>query len=169
MVVLGKPMGNGFPVAALVVRPELLAAVPEETELFSTYGGNPVACAAALAVLDVIVGEDLVANAAATGAYLREGLLHLADEAGGGGSLIGDIRGQGLLLGVELVTDQPARTPAPGAAHQVTEAMRDRGILISATGPAGNVLKIRPPLVFRREHADVVLGAFGEALASISR
>jgi 4-aminobutyrate aminotransferase-like enzyme len=169
MVVMGKPMGNGFPVAALVVRPELLAAVPEETELFSTYGGNPVACAAALAVLDVIAGEDLVANAAATGAYLREGLLHLADEAGGGGSLIGDIRGQGLLLGVELVTDQPSRTPAPGAAHQVTEAMRDRGVLISATGPAGNVLKIRPPLVFRREHADVFLGAFGEALASISR
>jgi 4-aminobutyrate aminotransferase-like enzyme len=163
MVVMGKPMGNGFPVAALVVRSPLLAAVPEETELFSTFGGNPVACAAALAVLAVIEDEGLVASAAETGSYLRQGLEALA----GRHPVIGDVRGQGLLLGVELVDEE--RMPAAGRAGQVTEAMRERGILISATGPAGNVLKIRPPLVFRREHADLLLQTLDEVLAAAGR
>jgi 4-aminobutyrate aminotransferase-like enzyme len=160
MVVMGKPMGNGFPVAALVVKSQLLEAIPEEVELFSTFGGNPVACAAALAVLAVIDDEDLVANAGQVGSYLRQGLLTLADRH----PLIGDVRGEGLLLGVELVDE--AGGPAAGYAHQVTEVMRERGILLSATGPAGNVLKIRPPLVFRHEHADLVLQAVDEVLAS---
>jgi 4-aminobutyrate aminotransferase-like enzyme/Ser/Thr protein kinase RdoA (MazF antagonist) len=160
MVVMGKPMGNGFPVAALIVRSQLLAAVPEEVELFSTFGGNPVACAAALAVLAVIEEEGLVASAATVGSYLRQGLLALA----GGHRLIGDVRGEGLLLGVELIDD--AGAPAAGDASRVTEAMRERGILLSATGPAGNVLKIRPPLVFQREHADLLLQALDEALRS---
>jgi 4-aminobutyrate aminotransferase-like enzyme/Ser/Thr protein kinase RdoA (MazF antagonist) len=160
MVVMGKPMGNGFPVAALVVRSALLDAVPEEVELFSTFGGNPVACAAALAVLAVIDEEGLTANAADVGAYLRQGLLALA----GRHPAVGDVRGDGLLLGVELVGE--ARTPAAGRARQVTEAMRDRGVLISATGPDGNVLKIRPPLVFQREHADLLLATLDEVLAS---
>ena len=160
MVVMGKPMGNGFPVAALVVRSALLEAVPEEVELFSTFGGNPVACAAALAVLAVIEEEGLTANAADVGGYLRQGLLSLAGQH----PVVGEVRGDGLLLGVELVG--AARTPAAGRARQVTEAMRDRGILISATGPDGNVLKIRPPLVFRREHADLLLETLDEVLAS---
>jgi 4-aminobutyrate aminotransferase-like enzyme/Ser/Thr protein kinase RdoA (MazF antagonist) len=160
MVVMGKPMGNGFPVAALVVRSQLLAAVPEEVELFSTFGGNPVACAAALAVLDVIEDEGLVANAAETGSYLRQGLETLATRH----PVIGDVRGEGLLLGVELVGEE--RVPAAGRAGRVTEAMRERGILISTTGPAGNVLKIRPPLVFQREHADLLLQTLDEVLAS---
>ena len=160
MVVMGKPMGNGFPVAALVVRSQLLGAVPEEVELFSTFGGNPVACAAALAVLAVIEDEALVANAAKVGSYLRQGLLTLAERH----PLIGDVRGEGLLLGVEL-TDE-ARGPAAGSARTVTEAMRERGILLSATGPAGNVLKIRPPLVFQHEHADLLLQALDEVLAT---
>jgi 4-aminobutyrate aminotransferase-like enzyme/Ser/Thr protein kinase RdoA (MazF antagonist) len=160
MVVMGKPMGNGFPVAALVVRSQLLEAVPEEVELFSTFGGNPVACAAALAVLAVIEEEGLVANAASVGSYLRQGLRTLAERH----RVIGDVRGEGLLLGVELVHE--ARTPADGHARRVTEAMRERGILLSATGPAGNVLKIRPPLVFRHEHADLLLQALDEVLAS---
>jgi 4-aminobutyrate aminotransferase-like enzyme len=163
MVVLGKPMGNGFPVAAVVVRSDVLAAVPEQTELFSTFGGNPVACAAALAVLDVIEAEDLIANAAGTGSYLREGLAKLAASH----QLIGDIRGDGLLLGVELVDDQATRAPAAGRARVVTEAMRDRGVLLGSTGPAGNVLKIRPPLVFGREHADLLLTTLDEVLASL--
>jgi 4-aminobutyrate aminotransferase-like enzyme/Ser/Thr protein kinase RdoA (MazF antagonist) len=161
MVVMGKPMGNGFPVAALVVRSQLLAAVPEEVELFSTFGGNPVACAAALAVLAVIEDEGLVANAAETGSYLRRGLEALA----GRHPVIGDVRGEGLLLGVELVGQE--RVPAAGRAGRVTEAMRERGILISTTGPAGNVLKIRPPLVFQREHADLVLQTLDEVLAAV--
>jgi 4-aminobutyrate aminotransferase-like enzyme len=153
-------MGNGFPVAALVVRSEVLASVPEETELFSTFGGNPVACAAALAVLDVI--ED-------------EGLAALAQRH----PLIGDVRGEGLLIGVELAQEAGisaaagARTPAgdtplpaTASARRVTEALRQRGILISATGPDGNVLKIRPPLVFQREHADILLQALDDALTA---
>ncbi len=161
MVVMGKPMGNGFPVAALVVRSGVLAAVPAETELFSTFGGNPVACAAALAVLDVIADEGLAANAAETGAYLRQGLMALAERH----PLIGDVRGQGLLLGAELA-DQHTRAPATAHARRITEAMRDRGILISTTGPDGNVLKIRPPLVFQREHADLLLQALHDVLIS---
>jgi 4-aminobutyrate aminotransferase-like enzyme len=163
MVVMGKPMGNGFPVAALVVRSRLLGAVPEEVELFSTFGGNPVACAAALAVLAVIEDEGLVANALEVGSYLQQGLVALA----GRHALIGDVRGEGLLLGVELVDE--ARAPAAGHAGRVTEAMRERGILLSATGPAGNVLKIRPPLVFQREHADLLLQTLDDVLASSRR
>jgi 4-aminobutyrate aminotransferase-like enzyme len=160
MVVMGKPMGNGFPVAALVVRSQLLRAIPEEVELFSTFGGNPVACAAALAVLAIIEDEGLVANAAKAGSYLRQGLLTLAERH----PLVGDVRGEGLLIGVELADE--ARGPVAGYARKVTEAMRERGILLSATGPAGNVLKIRPPLVFQREHADLLLQALDEILAS---
>ena len=160
MVVMGKPMGNGFPVAAVVARSGLLDAVPGEVELFSTFGGNPVACAAALAVLAVVEDEGLAANAARVGSYLRQGLLTLAERH----PLIGDVRGEGLLLGVELADE--ARQPAAGHARKITEAMRERGILLSATGPAGNVLKIRPPLVFEREHADILLQALDEVLAS---
>ncbi len=160
MVVMGKPMGNGFPVAALVVKSQLLEAIPGEVELFSTFGGNPVACAAALAVLAVIDDEGLVASAGEVGSYLRQGLLALAERH----PLIGDVRGEGLLLGVELIDE--ARGPAAGNARKVTEAMLERGILLSATGPAGNVLKIRPPLVFRHEHADFLLQALDEVLAS---
>jgi len=162
MVVMGKPMGNGFPVAALVVRSQALSAVPEETELFSTFGGNPVAGAAALAVLAVIEDEHLATNAAEVGSYLRRGLVKLADCH----AVIGDVRGEGLLLGVELVDDQATRAPAAGRARAVTEAMRERGILLGTTGPAGNVLKIRPPLVFQREHADLLLQTLDDVLAT---
>jgi len=165
LVVMGKPMGNGFPVAALVASSAVLAAVPEEVELFSTFGGNPVACAAALAVLAVIEDEGLTENAAEVGGYLREGLLALQRRH----PVIGDVRGEGLLLGVELVEDPRARAPAAARADQVTEAMRDRGILLGTTGPAGNVLKIRPPLVFRRDHADRLVNALDEVLAAPGR
>jgi 4-aminobutyrate aminotransferase-like enzyme len=163
LVVMGKPMGNGFPVAALVVRSGLLDAIPGRTELFSTFGGNPVAGVAALAVLDVIEEEGLVANAAETGAYLKQGLLKLA----GSHPVIGDVRGIGLLFGAELVTDPATRDPATALARQVTDAMRDRGVLLGATGPAGNVLKIRPPLIFRREHADLLLTTLDEVLTAL--
>ena len=162
MVVMGKPMGNGFPVAALVVKSDVLGAVPEETELFSTFGGNPVACAAALAVLAVIEDEGLVENAAEVGGHLLDGLRALQQRH----PVIGDVRGEGLLLGVELVEDRQTRVPASGQAHQVVEAMRDRRILLGTTGPAGNVLKIRPPLVFQRDHADLVLENLSEVLSA---
>ncbi len=161
MVVMGKPMGNGFPVAALVVRSGLLDAVPGEVELFSTFGGNPVACAAALAVLDVIEDEGLTGNAASVGSYLRRGVAALAERH----AVIGDVRGAGLLTGIELVDQRDSRAPATGRTQAVAEAMRDRGILLGTTGPAGNVLKIRPPLVFAREHADLLLHTLGDVLA----
>lgn len=161
IVVMGKPMGDGFPVAALVTRSELLEAVPEETELFSTYGGNPVACTAALAVLAVIEDEGLIQNAAEIGSYLQAGLVEMQRRH----PFIGDVRGTGLLLGIELVEDPQSRRPAPGRAREVTDAMRDHGILIGTTGPAGNVLKIRPPLVFTHEQADLLLNVLGEVFA----
>jgi 4-aminobutyrate aminotransferase-like enzyme len=165
MVVMGKPMGNGFPVAALVARSQVLEAVPEETELFSTFGGNPVAGAAALAVLAVIDDEDLVRNAADVGSYLRQGLAKLAECH----AVIGDVRGEGLLLGLDLVDDRVTLAPAAGRARAVAEAMRERGILLGATGAAGNVLKIRPPLVFQREHADLLLQTLDSVLTSTGR
>jgi 4-aminobutyrate aminotransferase-like enzyme len=164
MVVMGKPMGNGFPVAALVVKSDVLEAVPEETELFSTFGGNPVACAAALAVLVVIEDEGLVENAADVGGYLLDGLRALQQRH----PVIGDVRGEGLLLGVELVEDPQTRAPAARRANQAAEAMRDRGILLGTTGPAGNVLKIRPPLVFQRTHADLLLETLDDVLGALS-
>jgi 4-aminobutyrate aminotransferase-like enzyme/Ser/Thr protein kinase RdoA (MazF antagonist) len=162
LVVTGKPMGNGFPVAAVATRSELLAAIPERTEVFSTFGGNPVACVAALAVLDVIEQEGLVVNAAQVGGYLRQGLVKLA----GAHPVVGDVRGAGLLLGVELVEDAQTRTPDPGRARSVSEAMREHGVLLGVTGPAGNVLKIRPPLVFGREHADLLLSVLDDVLGA---
>src|SRR6185437_14816154 len=164
VVVMGKPMGNGFPVAALVAKSDVLGAVPEETELFSTFGGNPVACAAALAVLAVIEDEGLVENAAEVGGYLLDGLRALQRRH----PVIGDVRGEGLLLGVELVEDPQTRVPATTRANQVTEAMRERGILLGTPGPAGNVLKIRPPLVFQRDHADLLLETLDDVLSALS-
>jgi 4-aminobutyrate aminotransferase-like enzyme len=111
-------------------------------------------------VLDVIEEEGLVASAGEAGAYLRQGAAALAERH----PLIGDVRGEGLLTGVELVDE--AGAPAAGHARRVTEALRERGILISATGPDGNVLKIRPPLVFQREHADLLLQALDDTLTS---
>jgi 4-aminobutyrate aminotransferase-like enzyme len=127
--------------------------VPEEVELFSTFGGNPVACAAALAVLAVIEDEGLVASAAETGSYLRQGLEALA----GRHPVIGDVRVRACCSASSW--SMRSACPRRAGAGRLTEAMRERGILISATGPAGNSAEeIRPPLVFRREHADLLPG-----------
>ena len=131
VVTLGKPMGNGYPVAAVIARQELFDRLKEETEVFSTFGGNPVAARAALAVLDVIEDERLVENAARVGEELIAALRDLS---------IGEVRGRGLLVGVEL--------ESPELAEDVVNRMRDAGVLINRTGPRGDVLKIRPPLVF---------------------
>lgn len=162
LVTLGKPMGNGFPVAAVLTRSELFDPFAKATGFFSTFGGNPVACAAALAVLQIIEEQDVIANAAATGGYLMDGLRSLMERH----EAIGDVRGRGLMLGVELVADRGARTPSPGPAARVVNALRDDGVLIGATGPGENVLKVRPPLLFQRTHADVVLEALDGALRS---
>lgn len=164
MVTLGKPMGNGHPLAGLVARPEVLERFGRDMRYFNTFGGNPVSAAVGMAVLDVIEGEGVIANARDVGAYLSAGLQKLAARH----SVIGDIRGAGLFIGVELVRDPRTRQPAPEAAAAIVNGLRERRILISASGPEANVLKIRPPLVFSRENADLFLGTLDEVLDTLS-
>jgi 4-aminobutyrate aminotransferase-like enzyme len=146
LVTLGKPMGNGYPVAAVITRREIAAALAETTRVFSTFGGNPVAAQAAVAVLDVIEDERLVEHTARVGARLIDALEQLGPE----------VRGRGLLVGVELA--------AANEAERVVSQLRERGILIGRTGRDENVLKIRPPLVFADEHAELLETALREAL-----
>lgn len=157
VVTLGKPMGNGYPVAAVVTREELATALMDRTGVFSTYGGNPVACTAALAVLDAIEDRDLLAATTEVGAYLAEGLSDLAAEH----ELITDVRAAGLMVGVELGRDG---SPASSETTAVVNELRQRRVLIGETGRDGNVLKIRPPLVFERRHADHLLEALDTVL-----
>ncbi|TML73739.1 MAG: aminotransferase class III-fold pyridoxal phosphate-dependent enzyme [Actinobacteria bacterium] len=159
LVTLGKPMGNGYPVAAVIARNDLVDRFASMTSFFSTFGGNPVAASAALAVLDVIDDERLVASAARVGERLRSALAAVGrrDDA------IAAVRGRGLLVGVELGS---RGAPDPDLAARVVDRLRDNGILIGRTGRLDNVLKIRPPLVFRDEHADAVAAGVERALAA---
>lgn len=160
LVTLGKPMGNGHPVAAVVGRSALFDQFGRQQRYFNTYGGNPVSCRAAHAVLRVLREEDLQANARRVGDYLKQGLQTLAQRH----QLIGDIRGEGLFIGVELVTDRYTQAPATACAASVVNGLRRRQVLISATGPKANILKIRPPLVFAKEHADLLLERLDQTL-----
>jgi 4-aminobutyrate aminotransferase-like enzyme len=164
-VTLGKPMGNGHPVAAVVMRSEIAERFASRTQVFSTFGGNPVACRAALAVLDVLENEKLMERAAEVGAYLREGLEGLEETH----ESIGEVRGAGLMIGVELVIDRERREPAAHLASSVVNRMKDNGVLVGMTGPRDNVLKIRPPLVVDREEADLVVAALDRSLSSLER
>ncbi|HUF39343.1 MAG TPA: aminotransferase class III-fold pyridoxal phosphate-dependent enzyme [Anaerolineales bacterium] len=165
IVTLGKPVGNGYPLGVVVTRPEILGAFTAKTGLFSTFGGSPVACAAGLAVLDVIEEEGLVENARSVGAYFRERLSALMPAH----LLIGDVRGEGLMIGVALVADREKRTPAPEIMPRLLEALRARGVLAGSAGRHGDILKIRPPIVLRREHVDLCLDTLDGALAEIDR
>lgn len=164
LVTMGKPMGNGHPIAAMVTRPEVLRRFGEQTRYFNTFGGNPVSCAVGQAVLEVIEAEGLVENAGRTGAFLQDGLRQLARRH----ALIGDVRGAGLFVGVELVSDRDRKTPATVETARLVNALRERRVLISAAGPAANVLKIRPPLVFRQDHAERFLEAVDAALGEVT-
>ncbi len=155
IVTLGKPMGNGFPMGGVVTRSDLLDRFTSEVRYFNTFGGNPVAAAAGLAVLDVIRDEGLVDNAQTVGRYLIEGLREIAN----GHTNIGDVRGSGLFIGLELVQDRNSKVPAPEFASRVINGLREAGILIGAAGLYGNVLKIRPPLCFARSDADMFIAA----------
>lgn len=160
IVTMGKPMGNGHPVAAVVTRREITERFAGSTEWFSTFGGNPVACAAALAVLDVLEDERLVERAGRVGPALREAIASLQAVH----PTIGDVRGVGMLTGVELVVDPASKEPDATLAGRVANGMRDRGVLVGTTGRADNVLKIRPPLVFGEEHIPLVVDALDAAL-----
>jgi 4-aminobutyrate aminotransferase-like enzyme len=165
IVTLGKPMGNGHPIGGVVARRDILGEYRRQFTYFNTFAGNPVSCAVGSAVLDVIEREGLLHNARDVGAYLKSSLAALQ----GRHPLIGDVRGSGLFLGVELVTDRASRNPATKAARFVVNAMRERGVLISRIGLHDNVLKMRPPLPFSRGNADLLIETLDAVLADAAR
>lgn len=160
IVTLGKPMGNGHPVSGVVARAELATEFASKVMYFNTFGGNPVSCAAANAVLDVLERERLQENARVVGEYALAGLERLM----GKHELIGDVRGRGLFFAAELVTDRRSKTPATAETKRVVNAMRERGVLISRIGVHDNVLKIRPPMPFSKENADLLLATLDDVL-----
>jgi len=151
IVVLGKPIGNAFPLAAVITTKQIADAFNNGMEFFSTFGGNPVACAAGLAVLDVLEEEQLQKHALRVGTHLMSGLRDLQERH----ALIGDVRGSGLFLGIDFVLDRETREPAPLQASYVVNRLRDCGILVGTDGPHHNVIKLRPPLVFSESDADL--------------
>jgi 4-aminobutyrate aminotransferase-like enzyme len=163
IVTLGKPMGNGHPVAGMVARPEVLAEFGQRTRYFNTFGGNPVSAAVGMAVLEVIEGEGLVENARRVGDHLRDGLRALGERH----PIVGDVRGAGLFIGVELVRDRRTKEPATEETACLVNDLRERRILVSATGPDANILKIRPPLVFSRGNADLFLSVVDDLLGAL--
>jgi 4-aminobutyrate aminotransferase-like enzyme len=160
IVVLGKPIGNGHPIGAVVTTREIAASFDNGMEFFSTFGGNTVSCAVGLAVLDVVEEEKLQARAAQVGAHLLDRLRPLVEQY----SLVGDVRGSGLFIGVELVRDRETLDPAAMEASDVVNRLREEGILIGTDGPFHNVLKIRPPMPFTIEDADVLADALADAV-----
>ncbi|WP_114238761.1 aminotransferase class III-fold pyridoxal phosphate-dependent enzyme [Dyella sp. C9] len=160
IVTLGKPIGNGHPMGAVVTTPEIAASFVTGMEYFNTFAGNPVSCAIALAVLDVIEEEQLQAHALRVGQFLLDGLRGLQQRF----DVIGDVRGRGLFIGAEFVSDRDTRTPDPQRARAVVEAMKARHILLSTDGPDDNVLKIKPPIVFSQANAERFLDQLDEVL-----
>ncbi|WP_131194600.1 aspartate aminotransferase family protein [Lichenihabitans psoromatis] len=164
MVTLGKPMGNGQPIGGVVMRPEVVAEFGRTSRYFNTFGGSPVSCAAGLAVLEVIERDALVANARQVGFYLRTALEELANRH----EAIGDVRGAGLFVGVEIVSDRAAKTADAATTTRVVNGLRRNRVLISASGPQANVLKLRPPIVFSTAHVDTFVAALDEVLSDRS-
>ena len=163
IVTMGKPMGNGHPVAGLVAQQQILDEFGTKIRYFNTFGGNPVSSAAGMAVLDVIRDEKLQQNACETGAYLKAGFDALATKH----ELIGDVRGAGFFIAVEMVKDRRSKSPATQETSLLVNGLRQKRILISATGPHGNVLKVRPQLPFSKENSDMLLSAVDEILRAV--
>ena len=161
IVTLGKPIGNGHPLAAVVTTREIAESFANGMEYFNTYGGNPVSCAIGLAVLDVIEDEGLQENAAKVGKRLLAGLEYLRDRH----AAVGDARGRGLFSGIEFVREGGDLEPAADVADAAVQRMRDKGILLSTDGPEHNVIKMKPPLVFSRQHADLLVSRLDDVLA----
>jgi 4-aminobutyrate aminotransferase-like enzyme/murein DD-endopeptidase MepM/ murein hydrolase activator NlpD len=161
IVTLGKPFGNGHPLGVVVTTAELAAAFDNGMEYFNTFGGNPVSCAAGLAVLDVLRDGALQGHAREVGSRMTEGLQELARRH----ECIGDVRGRGLFLGLELVRDPDTREPDGALADYLVQRARERGVLLSTDGPHHNVVKLKPPMVFGREDGDRVVGLLDELLS----
>ena len=163
IVTLGKPVANGIPLGVVVTTSEIRERFGEEVDFFSTFGGNPVACAAAHAVLDVIEQEGLRENAQHTGDYIRTELSQLAEQC----PVIGDVRGQGLFCGVEIVRDKASKEPAADTADMIRNRLRENRVLVGRDGRAGNIIKVRPPLAFRCEHAELLISTFADVLKTL--
>jgi 4-aminobutyrate aminotransferase-like enzyme len=161
IITFGKPIGNGHPLAAVVTTPEIAESFDTGMEFFSSTGGNPVSCAVGMAVLDIIEEEHLQENALKVGKYFMNQLKQLQGKY----PMIGDVRGFGLFIGVELVLNPTTLEPATKETAYVIERMRDLGILISSDGPFDNVLKIKPPLGFRQENVDSFIRTFETILS----
>jgi 4-aminobutyrate aminotransferase-like enzyme len=163
IVTMGKPMGNGFPLSAVIMRPEILDAFCAQYGYFNTTAGSPVAAAVGQAVLDVIEREKLMENAVSVGGYLKQRLTHMSAQH----PQIGDVRGAGFYIGVELLRCGD-RSAAPELAAAVINGLRDRRVLIGAAGRFGSILKIRPPLCFSAVHADHLIAALDDVLTEVS-
>jgi 4-aminobutyrate aminotransferase-like enzyme len=163
IVVLGKPIGNGYPLGAVVTTPEIAASFDNGMEFFSTFGGSTVSCAVGLTVLDVVFDERLQAHAREVGDHLLGRLRSLPDRS----ALVGDVRGSGLFIGVELVRDHDTLEPAAAEASDVVNRLREEAILIGTDGPYHNVLKIRPPMPFTSDDADALASALEAALETV--
>jgi 4-aminobutyrate aminotransferase-like enzyme len=161
IVTLGKPIGNGFPMGVVIASRAMVEEFQARCGFFSTFGGNAVAAAAGLAVLQVLDREGLQANAEKTGNDLRKGLMALARQF----AMFGEVRGSGLLLGVDI-QDQRAHPDKRAAQHLVNRLSAEHGILTGLEGPSGAVLKLRPPMSFRQEHAQHLLAALATIAAS---
>ena len=160
IVTFGKPIAAGYPMGLVVTRKEIAEKFERHSEFFSTTGGNPVACAAANMVLQVIKDEELMRNADSIGKLLVDGIRELADRY----PIIGDVRGSGLFIGVELVKDVETLEPAALEAKSITDALKDEGVLIGVDGTHSNVLKIRPPMVINESNAKFLLQTFQQVL-----
>ena len=165
IVVLGKPIGNGHPIGAVVTTKEIAASFANGMEFFSTFGGNTVSCAIGLSVLAVMQDEQLQQHALMVGERMLKGLRALQDRY----ELIGDVRGSGMFLGVELVRDRQTREPATKEADELVNKMRERRILLGTDGPFHNVIKIRPPMPFSTSDADRLIATFDDTVSTISR
>ncbi|MCZ7598153.1 MAG: aminotransferase class III-fold pyridoxal phosphate-dependent enzyme [Gammaproteobacteria bacterium] len=160
IVTIGKPLGNGHPLAAVVTTAPIAASFDNGMEYFNTFGGNPVSCATGLAVLDAIVTGNLVENARERGAELVAGLETLARSY----PIIGDVRGLGLFIGAELVRDRDTLEPADAEARAVVEHLRHRGVLLATEGPFDNVFKIKPPMCLAVRDVELFLERLDDAL-----
>lgn len=160
VVTLGKPMANGHPVGGVVANHGIVAAFRNGYRYFNTFGGNPVSCAAATAVLEELEDADLVPNARSVGNHARQRLLALKDKY----EVIGDVRGSGLIFGAELVLDRKTKSPAVDYTDKIVNQMRHNGIILSKLGKHKNTLKIRPPMPFSIENADLLFDTLDDVL-----
>eukprot|EP01126_Amoeba_proteus_P021326 TRINITY_DN2160_c0_g1_i12.p1 TRINITY_DN2160_c0_g1~~TRINITY_DN2160_c0_g1_i12.p1 ORF type:complete len:550 (-),score=100.13 TRINITY_DN2160_c0_g1_i12:183-1832(-) len=163
IITLGKPLGNGHPVGVVITSPHVIQRFSNETNYFNTFGGNCVSCLVGLTVLEVIREEGLIENCHVVGKFLKDSLKDLMSRF----ECIGDVRGKGLSIGVEMVRDRVEHVPDPVLADRVVNGLKDRGVLISSTGMFSNVLKIRPPLVLQKEHVLLFISLFSEVLVDV--